>query len=283
MKFLAIIIAVMLLQVWGSGARLQHDGWFRGWRARVEGWNLSGGLGLALLVLPPVLLAQYVFASVEPVLFGLLWLVLAVIMLMYAFGRGDFHALMARYRGQAYSGDFEGAYLAADAEFGLGGVTPDPASAQEVHSLIQRALLYEGFQRWFAVLFWFVVLGPAGILAYRLLQLCRRDFEPELTRRCLFVADWVPARLLAVAFSLTGNFIASREVLLHAIQDVSRDTSQLLHSVACASLDLDVLAGAGEGAEFGPEAAAQNREFAGLLSRSAVCWVVVLSLLVLLS
>ena len=32
---------------------------------------------------------------------------------------------------------------------------------------------------------------------------------------------------------------------------------------------------------FGPEAAAQNREFDALLSRSAVCWIVVLALLVL--
>lgn len=283
MTFLAIIIAVLLMQVWGSGGRLQHDEWFQGWKSWLAPWDLAGGIKLALLVLLPALLAQFVFDSVKPVLFGLLWIVLAVILLLYSFGRGDFHALMARYRSQAYSGDFEGAYLTARTEFGSNDAADDPVSAHDVHSMVQRALLYEGFQRWFAVLFYFVLLGPAGVLAYRLLHLCRADFEPELTRRCLFLLDWVPARLLAVAFALTGDFVGSRDTLLSALQDVALEPSALLHKVACAAIDADVVSPAEDSDDFGPYAAAQNREFAGLLSRSAVSWIVVLSLLVLLA
>ena len=282
MKFIAIITAVLLLQTWGSGAPVQHDDWFRRWKLRVSRWGLPDAVKLALLILLPVLLAQYILDSVEPILFGLGWLALAVIILLYSFGRGDFHALMARYRGQAGSGDFEGAFLAARSEFDLEGPQGDPASASEAHALIQRALLYEGYQRWFAVLFYFVVLGPAGALAYRLLQLSARDFTPDLVRRCLFLADWVPARLLAAAFCLAGHFVSSRDSLVAALGNPFATAQDLLYEVGFAALDDVPLAAAADGQEAGQHAAIQNRELAGLLSRSAVGWILLLSLWVLI-
>ena len=282
MTFLAIIIAVLLLQAWGSGAPVQRDDWFFGWKSRVARWQFADGIKLALLILLPVLLAHYILDGIRPILFGLGWLALAVIMLLYSFGRGDFQALMARYRGQVVSGDFEGAYLVARSQSRLEGMVDDPGSAQEAHALIQKALLYEGYQRWFAVLFYFVLLGPAGALAYRLLQLCLPDFSPQLVRRCLFLVDWVPVRLLAAAFCLTGHFVSTRDSLFAALGNSSAGAGELLYQVGLAAVDevpLDPQAGA---EELGQRAAGQNRELAGLLSRSAVGWVLVLSLLVLL-
>ncbi len=282
MMFLAIIAAVLLLQAWGSAERLHYDAWFASWRFRVSSWNLSGGVSLLLLVLLPSLLLVLLLGMLEPILFGLLWLPLAVVVLLYSFGRGDFQASMGRYRGHVYGGDFEGAYLAASEDFGWDDSSDSPDTALEVHAMIQQALLYEGLQRWFSVLFYFVLLGPAGALAYRLLQLSRDDFEPVLARRCLFLMDWLPARLLAATFGLTGDFIGSRDKLLAGIQDTAADAGDVLYSVGIAALGSDASSPSGEDAVFGPEAAAQNREFDALLSRSAVCWIVALSLLVLL-
>ena len=154
-------------------------------------------------------------------------------------------------------------------------------SAEEVHRLVQHGFFYEGFQRWFAVLFYFVLLGPAGALAYRLLQLCRRDFEVDLAQRCLHLADWIPVRLLAAAFSLTGDFVGSRDKLLEAMVDTSLGAPELLQVVGRAALDLDAEQSPQE-VDFGALAAEENAEMAGLLFRSAACWVAVISLLVLL-
>jgi len=282
MTFLAIIIAVLLLQGWGTGERVHYDDWFTAWQVRVAGWNLSGGVSLALLVLAPTLLVILVLKLAAPVLFGLLWLPLAALLLLYSFGRGDFQAAMGRYRGHVYSGDFEAAYLAACQEFDWGDSPEVPDTPLGVHALIQRAYLYEGLQRWFAVLFYFVIAGPAGALAYRLLQLGRDSFEPALARRWLFLLDWVPARLLAATFALTGDFISSRASLLAGLGDTGEDAGPLLYAVGVAALGPDAALSPGEDAATGPAAAAQNREFNALLSRSAVCWIVVLSLLVLL-
>lgn len=279
--FLAIIIAVVLLQAWGSAERLHADSWFASWQARVTGWGLPGGVSLALLVLLPSILVVLALDLVQPRLFGLLWLPLAVLLLLYSFGRGDFQAAMGRYRGHAYAGDFEAAYLAAREGLDETAAEP-PESAQEVHASIQQSLLYEGLQRWFAVLLYFVLFGPAAALAYRLLQLCRGQFEPELAQRWMFVLDWVPARLLAATFAITGDFVGSRTQLLASLQDITAGAGSVLYRVGAAALGpLGAVPGA-QDSEFGPAAAAQNREFDALLSRSAVCWIVVLSLLVLL-
>jgi AmpE protein len=281
MIFLAIIIALVLVQVWGSGSRLQHDDWFRGWQSRVATWDVGPKLGVALVIGLPVALAQTILNALEPALFGLLWIALAVVLLLYSFGRRDFHELMERYREQCRGADFEGAYLTTLSGLGWATEQDNPGSPQEVHELVQRGFFYLAFQRWFAVLFYFVLFGPAGALAYRLLQLCRQNFEIDLIERCIFFADWVPARLLAAAFTLTGDFVGSRDVLLNGLGDTSVEAGQLLYTVGTAALGTAPSPSPDE-TTFGESAAEKNLNAGRLISRSAACWVVVISLVVLL-
>ena len=91
MTFLAIIIALVLVQVWGSGSSMHHDNWFHDWQSRVANWGVARQLKLALVVLVPVVLAQLVLNALAPLLFGLLWIALAVELLLYSLGRRDFH------------------------------------------------------------------------------------------------------------------------------------------------------------------------------------------------
>ena len=283
MLFLAGMIAIGLLQFWGTAGRVHRDGWFSSWQSLLLGTGLSGTPGLVLLVLPPALLVAFVLQLAAPVLFGLLWIALAALGLLYAFGRGDFQAAMGRYRAHAFSGDFEAAYLEASQVYAWGERDGNPQSAAEVHLLVQRALLYEGFQRWFAVVFYFAILGPAGAVAYRLLQLSSDGFGAQQRERCLFYVDWVPARLLSATFALTGDFLGSRAALVAGLQDVSRQAPEVLSAVAFAALDADTPADGTGDTDFSALAAAQNRELGSLLARSAACWVVVLSLMVLVS
>jgi adenosylcobinamide-phosphate synthase len=61
------------------------------------------------------------------------------------------------------------------------------------------------------VLFWYFLLGVAGVVAYRLAFLCRdlwhgeSEFDHFAVRACHFL-DWVPARLAAFSFAIVGNF-----------------------------------------------------------------------------
>ncbi len=270
MTFLALIIALVVLQAWGSGSRVQVDGWFDSWSALVGGWNLPGALALALAVLAPAAVAGVVTDALAPVLFGLLWMAAAVLVLLYSLGRGDYQAQLDDCGRQCREGDFEGAFLATGAGDGAA------STPQEVQRMAQRFLVYEGFQRWFAVVFYFMLLGPAGALAYRLLHLCRERLEPELAARCLFVADWVPARLLAAAFVLTGDFVGSRDELLDALQNPAREAGELLQQVGDAALSSPTV----PEENFGEWAAQRCDELGSLLKRSAGAWLVVISLFV---
>jgi AmpE protein len=278
MKFLALVLALVLNHVWSGADRLQSDDWHHRWQARVAKWGLPGPLALALAVLGPTALAALVLEALAPLLFGLLWLAAAVTLLLYALGRGDFAAQMETYRRQARSENFEGAFLSEVATASRAQEVESPETPREVHNLAQQTLLYEGYQRWFAVVFFFLRLGPLGALAYRLLQLCRDTTEPELAARCLWLVDWIPARLLSATFVVTGDFVASRDEFLGRLQDTELPAGEVLQRVGAAAVDL---AAPTEG-EFGTWAARQNEEFGGLLRRSAGSWLVLVSLYVLL-
>jgi membrane protein required for beta-lactamase induction len=89
-------------------------------------------------------------------------------------------------------------------------------------------------------------------------------------------------RLLAAAFSLAGDFVGSRDELLHGVTDAQATAPDILQTVGRAALNMERPGDEVESG-FGAVAERQIGETASLLFRSAACWVVVISLLVLLT
>ena len=281
MTFMAMVIALVLLQVWGAGNPVQQDSWFTGLQSSVRGLGFSAATVFFLYLLVPVLLVELILSAVESLLFGLIWIGGAVVVLLYSFGRVEFGALADRYRSYCLGGDFEAAYLFAQSELG---VEPDDESlttAETVHMAIQRELLYVGYQRWFAVLFYFVMLGPAGALAYRLLQLSRQAPERGLAVRLLYYADWIPVRLLAAGFALTGDFLGSRDELVASVSGTQQGSGAVLLEVGRAAIGASDVESTGAEASFATVAAREVTDLQALLARSAGAWLVAISLLVL--
>lgn len=278
MTFLALIIAIVLERLTPLEDWLLHDGWFRRWQSQLASLGLGEMLQVLLAVLLPVIAAHLVLEALRPLLFGLAWIGAAVIILLYSLGRSNLGAQQERYRSQCRRGDFEAAWLAASAEYDWFR-TDEALDADSMHRLAQQGFLYEAFQRWFAVLFYFLVLGPVGALAYRLIQLsCERKPERQWL---LFYVDWVPVRLLAAAFTLTGNFVASADELWDALRAPAMSSQEVLYTVALAATGEDRLAPESGGLS-GQRAAAQNEIFASLVRRASVCWVAIIAALVIL-
>jgi len=280
MNFLALLIALTLRQLWGAESWLHRDGWWREWRQRVLGLGLLPWVQLVLSIGLPLLLALLLLDLLRPLLFGLLWIVAAALLLLYAFGRGDFHARIARYRDYCERDNREGAWLYLREELHAGDPREvDPGlEPEELHQQLQASLYYDGFQRWFAVVFWFVLLGPVAALAYRLLQLCRdAGGEQGPAVSLLFLLDWIPVRLLAATFAVAGDFVRSRDELLAALFDPWADSSALLLAVGNAA------AGAAADDPSSQGAPADVTALADLLTRSTVVWVVVIAVFEILA
>ncbi len=278
MTFLALILALALRQLWGVEPWLHRDRWWYDYRERVAALGLLDAVQLLLLVLLPTLLLGALLMLLAPVLFGLPWILLAALVLLFSFGRGDFHARLVQYRAHCERGNPETAWLFLCGALGADDLAraASEGEADDAWHRLQARLLYDGYQRWFAVVLVFVTLGPAWAFAYRLLQLEAQQAPECAAARLLFVVDWVPARLLALTFALAGDFIHSRDVLFAALLNTVRAPAELLGDVGTAAVH-------GAGADADVQTAADDMQALGdLLTRSAVIWVVVIALVAII-
>ena len=53
MDLLAMVAALWLLQVWGTGGAVQRDEWYRSWQSTIGGWSLAPRWRLSLRSLRP--------------------------------------------------------------------------------------------------------------------------------------------------------------------------------------------------------------------------------------
>ena len=84
-----------------------------------------------------------------------------------------------------------------------------------MHEHCYRFILADALERLFAILFWYLILGPVGAIVYyalvQLRALSYLDFESaneHWLRRLIFVLEWPVARLLGLTFALAGDFEA---------------------------------------------------------------------------
>jgi len=282
MTFLALIGGVIFYYLWSTDNPVQRDGWNTRWQSAVRDSGLSGSLATLLIVLAPVLIAIWVLSVLDSILFGLFWIGAAAVLLVYGFGRSDYNTFVAKYQHFAKSGNLEAAYLSLKESLPWLQEDEPPASPLELHASVRGALSYEGYQRWFPVVFYFVIAGPVGALAYRLLHLLD-GVDPRLKQRCLHVADWLPTRLTVATFAAAGDFTGSRAELVASLGDLDRPASDILTVVGRAANgvpDPEESASAElQGAQMAEEVASLD----ALMSRSVGVWLVVISLFELFS
>lgn len=277
MIFLALVLALVLLWVWPRPVPLHSDDWFARWRATVADFAAAPAVLLALSVALPALAASIVLDVAEDLLFGLPWIALAALLVVYSFGRTDVAGAMARYRGALQAADF--AAIADTLRPPREGEEAVALTPQEAHALARRGYHYAAYEGWFAVVFWLLLLGPAAALLYRLLQLGRDGATGAVAQRWLFYVDWLPARVLAATFTVAGDFVRSRDELLDVVTDAQREADEVLTYVGVAALGAAPEPAETPGA-FGAQAARECAETESLLSRSTTVWLAVVAILV---
>ncbi len=209
---IAVVIALALGHVAPSLASSVRDyGWFGRWlqwldgRMQAEDGFWRGRYGIVLALLPPLVVIVLFQLALDAPLLGLAGLVFGIAVLFYCWGPRD---LDLDVDAVIQASDPVARRDAAAALWPAGGTV-----SLDGPSLV-AAVFANAKRRWFGVLFWFLLLGPAGALLYRLTVLAAQDAMatqlPAGTRAgarwLASLLDWPVAQLMTLALALVGNF-----------------------------------------------------------------------------
>ncbi|WP_339408169.1 regulatory signaling modulator protein AmpE [Pseudomonas helleri] len=267
MSFVVLLLAIVIEKFSSLRQRLQRDGgWLRelqSMEARPKFANRPW-LVLAILILCPVALLALLLWVLDPVAYGLLALPVHVLVVIYSLGRGDIQAGLGPFRDAWRRGDLQAGAHVAERDIGV-----SAENGEQLLEKVQSHLLWQSYQGFFAVIFWYFLLGPVAALSYRLLALAAEQGKnPELVERAQQLRhafDWVPVRLLAASFALVGNFAAVGRVMLHELLNWDISAEQLINKAGCAAAEIAA-------PQTGPEGVESLDTLWALLLRAALLW-----------
>lgn len=223
MKLIALLIGLAVERLATQLFHLRELRWLdkvidRGFRQvdRFANWPpLIMVVLLAVLLVLPVFLVR---VALGDALFGFPYLIFAVFVLFFSFGPRDIAEEVDEYCAALESGDDD---LVRRAGKALLERDPPPDPVTRIDE-VEAAVCVQANNRLFAVVFWFVLLGPMGAWSYRVTDLIRRRAVFKAAREddrdsvaVLAVTEaenlhgwlaWIPARLTAFGYAMAGSF-----------------------------------------------------------------------------
>lgn len=267
MSFLVLLLVLWIEKLSNWRQRLQRDA---AWLRRLDGVAASRPLAgrpwlaLGLWVVLPLVVLALLLTLLQPLAYGWLALPVHLLVVVFALGRGDVQADLGSFRDAWRRGDIQGALHVAERDLGL-----RVEEGDDLLMRVQEHLVWQAYQSFFAVIFWYFLLGPVAALAYRLLALAEDGAASpairEQARQVRHAFDWVPVRVLAASFSLVGNFVAVSRVLLHELLNWEMPAERFVVVAGRAAGELPE-------ASAGEEGVASLDGLWHLLVRAAVLW-----------
>lgn len=297
MNFLAVLLALAIERLFAGLLRWRRLPLLAAYGRYVAGRLAPAPAGGRLW--QAVLYAALPAAAVALVslqrLTGLGHLLYAATVLLFALGPDDLYSELSEYIAASRAGRPEAATLAAD-------LLADDACQRTGSPIthVADAVLVQANNRLFGVLFWFVLLGPAGAVLFRVTDVLRRaaiadgiadataDPKGEVVAGagdCAVVLQrlhgwlaFVPARLLALSYGVAGSFDDAFRGWRSYLSEERREFFE--------ANDL-LLVHAGQGAIGAAwqdaDDVARSELVQGLLRRSLVLWLAVLAAIMLLT
>ncbi|MFP4244316.1 MAG: regulatory signaling modulator protein AmpE [Ectothiorhodospira sp.] len=222
MSFITIVLALLLERFTSRVEQLRSFIWLPRYaqavRARAEGFGLGGTAALVVTIALPLVAVGLIFTLLGGVWGGVPGFVLSLAVLLFCLGPRNLDREVDAFleAGALKDTEREARHAAQ-----VLGDRPVPDGPVERARAVLEALLSESNGRVFAVLFWFVVLGPLGAVLYRMAHLLRvpagedggEDAFQQAATRLQALLDWIPARLVALGYALTGSFDRAFPVL----------------------------------------------------------------------
>ncbi len=307
MKFLVILICLTINYLWLKDFDRFDDGWFFRFRCKIDSvtsdlkekissaWLVS----TAVIYLVPIFILSLLLLLLEGLVFGLFTMLIHMLVLLIAFDRTQPGKLASDFVSKWKDGDMEACLLYLQQELEV--VEPlDVKDEESLSNYFSKQLTYRCFEKMFVMFFWYMISGPIGVLfsyiSYQMRDSHKEEQAPQqldLVNNILIALEWIPLRLLALTFSLAGNFVRCFENLKRSFWASGRDThnADLLYGYASGALSgmINPQDEAGDddnadeaGTAMDDSRAATVREIAalqGLLERSQAIWLSILALI----
>lgn len=265
MSFLVLMLTILIEKLSNWRKILQKDQW---WYEQLKRSSTllprQHTLAFLLAFSLPIAGLALLLIVLQPVLYGLLLIPVHLIVILYSLSRGDVRAALGPFRDAWRRQDTHAASLAAQRDLLI--QSEEPVGLLQA---VQGYMLWQGFQGFFAIIFFYLIGGPLAALAYRLLVLTSEQAHwPEAAgkaTRLLHILDWLPVRLLSASFALIGNFITVNRSLMPDLLCITEPANNLLSKTGRAAVEAESYAPGEKGT-----AILDNLWL--LLVRSAVLW-----------
>jgi len=196
MKFLAMLFAILIH--WRD--RPPPCAWPARWDPAAT--TAAGWSRLPVAVALPAAAAWLALWLLGGWLWGLLGFLIQLLVLIGCLGGSPWRTLFDTLIADGSRGDQQAVLHVLD-ELGMPGATDEVADFAGLHAATDRVLALRFVREWFAVLFWFALLGAPGALLYRCLE--RVVAATGSGRFPLAVLEWPALRAFGLAVALAGR------------------------------------------------------------------------------
>jgi AmpE protein len=274
---ISLLLAVFLKQFWEPSNPLHHDSWITSYQQQLQHYLAKVSIQSPVtLFAVALLLPTLVIAGLEITLHNeskIIHVIFAAAILLYSFGRGEFTQHITQFIVAEAKQDWDRAVdVAQKLHCNTKTLTPNDWQALNTRFLSQTS--YLGFERFFAVVFWFVALGPAGAFAYRFTQLWLQRTPHKTLAHWLWVIEWPAIRTLGLSYAITGNFGGCINAWKKSALSQTHASEDVLLNNMLGALAVD------EKLDQTPEVTRRELEaLQQLLSRTLWCWLAVIGVL----
>jgi len=253
----------------------RYSDWLENKLVQSRYWNSAGGIILTLA--GPLLLVLLIDYGLKNIFFPLSYL-FALAVLLNSIGPVFLNQTLTAYvEALDAEDDVQARHYAGE----LCHAVAAPDSDKDEEEIIGRIFI-EANERLYAVIFWFIVLGPFGAMLYRLANSLKSKHQDihgayaDSARHLNHILDWPSTRLFALGNALAGNMIEAIE----AWRD-NEDGSLLVNEA--------ILIASGFGAlHYHPETDIQEenversywiRASQALINRTLIVWLTILGIM----
>lgn len=280
MSFIAILLSIVIELSIKSLESWRHFAWF----ATLTDWillqmqksSLRDGPVAVLAILAPVVIAVWLVALLLThvwVVFGFLF---GVFVLLMSLGPVDPMRQAQDYLHAMQAGDTTEANKHAEALCGRPADDNPVLTAEQV----KQSLLIRLCENILGIFFWFVLMGPVGVVLFRATCLLRIRYDGVQGGLADSITDlyrillWIPARLCAIAFALVGGFVETLQSLDHFSDLWKRESESLLIEAGLGAIP------ASSNEENQPDIGGVG-EVLALSKRAVVAWLTVMGVMVI--